>query len=117
MWLVGFLFIRDFEVFSFYFRDSGKVEVVFVIGFFFYSGLGVEELLSSMIDDTGSFLSIGYNIRSSSSEEMFIEFRVVLYGFSEFFVNIYIWTRTVSELFFYRCVARGGGGWVGGFWF
>lgn len=81
-----------------------------------HSGLGAEEPLSSMTDDTGSPLSTGYNTRSSSSEEMLTESRVALHGSSELPANTHIWTRTASELLLHRCVARGGGGWAGGPW-
>ncbi|XP_046539730.1 piezo-type mechanosensitive ion channel component 1 isoform X1 [Equus quagga] len=68
------------------------------------SGLGAEEPLSSMTDDTGSPLSTGYNTRSSSSEEMLTESRVALHGSSELPANTHIWTRTASELLLHRCL-------------
>ncbi|XP_013363415.1 PREDICTED: piezo-type mechanosensitive ion channel component 1 isoform X3 [Chinchilla lanigera] len=70
------------------------------------SGLGAEEPLSSMTDDTSSPLSTGYNTRSGSEEVMAesrdLEAKALLHGSQEFAARSR--TRTASELLSRRCL-------------
>ncbi|OWK16031.1 hypothetical protein Celaphus_00004046 [Cervus elaphus hippelaphus] len=67
------------------------------------SGLGVEEPLSSMTEDTSSPLSTGYNTRSSS-EEVVTEPGASLRGSGELLASGRGRMRTASELLLDRCV-------------
>lgn len=87
------LYISEVEVIL-----LGFIEVFDVLSIVF-SGLGVEELFSSMIDDMGSFLSIGYYMCSGSEE--------VVVDFGEYEVGVFLYQGCmwmVSELLLDRCL-------------
>lgn len=69
---------------------------------FSHSGLGAEEPLSSMTDDTSSPLSTGYNTRSGSEEIITdtgdLQAGTSLHGSQELLANARTRMRTASEL-------------------
>ncbi|XP_020949311.1 piezo-type mechanosensitive ion channel component 1 isoform X6 [Sus scrofa] len=69
-----------------------------------HSGLGAEEPLSSMTEDTSSPLSTGYNTRSSSSEEVVTEPVPFPRGSQELPASSRTRMRTASELLLDRCL-------------
>lgn len=73
----------------------------------FHSGLGAEEPLSSMTDDTSSPLSTGYNTRSGSEEIITdagdLQAETSLHGSQELLANARSRMRTASELLLDRC--------------
>jgi hypothetical protein len=76
-----------------------------------HSGLGAEEPLSSMTDDTGSPLSTGYNTRSGSEEIVTdagdLDTGAALHGSQELLAHARTRMRTASELLLDRWQGRG----------
>lgn len=79
-----------------------------------HSGLGAEEPLSSVTDDTGSPLSTGYNTRSGSEEVVAdagdLQAGASLHGSQEPLANARTRMRTASELLLDRWVQEAGTG-------